>query len=93
MRYLYIVVVVMFMSGGIAFAADADQKSGPGASQDGGAAVRSQEKEIVVDSNERRSDDKEFGVGNQREMPNGETYDQNTGLPNVVESDREGEIR
>ena len=90
MRYLYIVVAVIFMlSGGMAVAEEG-QKALGAAKQDEG--VKSQEKEIVTDLNDRRSDNKEYGENNEREMPQSETYDENTGLPNVVPSDKEGEI-
>ena len=92
MRYVYIAVAMVFIFSAAVYAVDSDQKNDTSAKQAGSADVKSQEKEIVVDSNERASNGKEFGVGKENEMPSGETYDQNTGLPNVVESDKEGEI-
>ena len=90
MRYLYIVVAVIFMlSAGVAVAEESNKISGA-AKQ--GPVAGSQDKEIVTDLNDRRADDKEFGENNEREMPQSETYDENTGLPNVVPSDKEGEI-
>ena len=77
MRYLYIILaVVVMMNVGIAIA----------------EVGKSQEKEIVTDLNDKRSDDKEYGENNEREMPQSQTHDENTGLPNVVPSDKEGEI-
>ena len=89
MRYFCIVLAVVCMLGaGVAIvgAQKSDKASGQG------AGIVSQEKEIVTDNNEKRSDDKEYGENNEREMPQSETYDPNTGLPNVVPSDKEGEI-
>ena len=90
MRYLYITIAVIFMMSASIAVAEEGQKTGGAAKQD--AAVKSQEKEIVTDLNDKRSDDKEFGENNEREMPQSETYDENTGLPNVVPSDKEGEM-
>ena len=90
MRYLYIAIAIIFMlSAGIAVAEEG-QKTLGAAKQ--GEGVTSQKREIVTDLNDKRSDDKEYGVGSEREMPSDETYDENTGLPNIVPSDKEGEI-
>ena len=90
MRYFYVIVAVMCMlSVGIVVAANAE---GGGKTSGQGAGIVSQEKEIVTDMNERKSDGKEFGENNEREMPQSQTYDPNTGLPNNVPSDKEGEI-
>lgn len=59
---------------------------------DDSAGKASAGKEIVVTNPESRADDAEFGVNNEREMPQSETYDPNTGLPNVVGSDKAGEL-
>ena len=90
MRYFYVVAAVVCMLGA-GIAASAEGQKGDKASGQG-AGIVSQEKEIVTDMNERRSDDKEFGENNEREMPQSQTRDENTGLPNVVPSDKEGEI-
>jgi hypothetical protein len=89
MRYLYAAVAVIFMLGTSVVSAEEPQ-SVAGAGR--GAVIVNQEKEIITDTNEERSDDEEFGENDRREMPQYETYDENTGLPDVVESDREGEI-
>ena len=90
MRDLYIAIAIIFMlSAGIAVAEEG-QKTLGAAKQDEG--VKGQDKEIVTDLNDKRSDDKEYGVDSEKEMPRDETYDENTGLPNVVPSDKEGEI-
>ena len=90
MRYLYAVIAIGFIFSTSAMAAEMAQKGVAVAKQD--AAVERQDKEIVTDLNDKRSDDKEYGVDNEREMPQHETYDENTGLPNVVPSDKEGEM-
>ena len=90
MRYFYVAVAVVCMLGaGIVVTAQA-QNSDKAAGQ--GAGIVSQEREIVTDRNEPKSDDKEFGENSEREMPQSQTYDPNTGLPNNVPSDKEGEI-
>ena len=90
MRYFYIVVATICMLGAGVVVMAQEQKGDKTAGQN--AAVESQEKEIVTDSNERRSDDKEYGENNAREMPQSQTHDENTGLPNVVASDKTGEL-
>ena len=90
MKCLYITIVMVFIFGAGIVAAEEGPKNGSAAAQ--GTAVQSQEKEIVTDLNDRRSNDKEHGVSSEREMPEGQTYDENTGLPNVVPSDKEGEM-
>lgn len=48
-------------------------------------------KHINVGNTEDNSGRSESGVGAERPMPTWETYDQNTGLPDVVPSDSYGE--
>ena len=88
MRYLYAVIAIVFIFSVSAMAAETAQK-GVAAARQGGMA---QGKEIETDDNDKKADDKEYDVDNEREMPQHETYDQNTGLPNVVPSDKEGEL-
>ena len=90
MRYLYVVMTIVFVFSASAMAAETAQKSDAAAKQ--GGAVQGHGKEIETDYNDKKADDKEYGVDNEREMPQHETYDQNTGLPNVVPSDKEGEL-
>ena len=90
MKYLYvaIVIVLIFSVGSVT----ANECSNCGSSAGQGAGVVSQEREIVTDKNEPMSDEKESGVNNEREMPQSQTHDKNSGLPNVVPSDKTGEI-
>ena len=94
MKYFYFVAAFIFVSVSCVFAGEEVSKSPVVASSQAvkTGQVLSQGKEIVVDSNEALSDDKDYGVGEVREMPESDTYDQNTGMPNVVGSDTAGEI-
>ncbi|MDD3904950.1 MAG: hypothetical protein PHS46_00280 [Candidatus Omnitrophica bacterium] len=85
MRYLFVVVAIFAMSyAGIAVAQD-DAKSA--------ATQGAVEKPIVVDSNDAPAgDDDGFEDRESRRVPPAQVYDENTGIPNVVESDKEGEI-
>lgn len=85
MRYLFVVVAIFAMSyAGIAVAQDSTGDT---------AAPRSAEKPIVVDSNDAPAgDDDGFEDRESRRVPPAQVYDENTGIPNVVESDKEGEI-
>ena len=89
MKYLYVAVVMVFIFNVGPVAAKECPKCGSSAGQ--GAGVVSQ-KEIVTDRNEPLSDEKESGVNNERVMPQSQTHDKNSGLPNVVPSDKTGEI-
>ena len=94
MRYVYFVAAVLFMFCVNAMASE--EAVGNGAVQaqaktQSGQPVKAP-KEIVVNDNGGRADDEEFGVGQESEMPESDTYDENTGLPNVVGSDTMGEI-
>ncbi|MFA6321248.1 MAG: hypothetical protein WCY36_05255 [Candidatus Omnitrophota bacterium] len=57
-----------------------------------GAAIENEARTIDVEPPVPMSDEIESGVNNEREMPQSQTYDPNTGLPDNVESDRAGEI-
>ncbi|MDO8525783.1 MAG: hypothetical protein Q7S07_04775 [Candidatus Omnitrophota bacterium] len=99
MRYLYIIAAVIFVFGAtVIFTGNSAAMCGSCGTDTNDSVKKpqvkqSQGKEIVTDLNEeKKSDDKEFGVNNEREMPQSDTYDENTGLPNVVESDKAGEI-
>jgi hypothetical protein len=56
------------------------------------AAKSSQEHEIVTDLNETNAQGEEAVANSVSDRPQSRTYDQNTGLPDVVASDKEGEI-
>lgn len=81
MKYLSALVVLVLVLSPVALMAEGQ-----------GAAVDSQTRSIDVEHPTDMSDEAESGVNNQREMPQSQTYDDNTGLPNVVESDKTGEI-
>ena len=94
MRYLITAMAIVFMLSVSAMAAQEMVKSGPPAQQQTAPSPKPQGglKEIVVDENEGRTPDRNYGVGEDRQMAPGQTHDENTGLPNVVESDKEGEL-
>ena len=83
MRYLYVVAAIIFMFGTAVIAEEniSDDKSS-------GTVKVSADK----GKGEPLSDEQEYGEDNRREMPQQQSYDENTGLPNNVPSDREGEI-
>jgi hypothetical protein len=51
-----------------------------------------QSKEIDTSDSGRQPVNVDYGMDQGSEMPQGQVYDQNTGMPDVVPSDREGEI-
>jgi len=86
MRYLYIAVAVVFIFGG-------DIVTPSMAADNGGSGDTA--KSVPTDVVQKKAplaDDQEFGEDNRREMPQQENYDENTGLPNVVDSDKNGEM-
>ncbi|MDD5136563.1 MAG: hypothetical protein PHN63_04375 [Candidatus Omnitrophica bacterium] len=96
MRYVCVAVAIVFMFGITAVAAEkvsADcgmcgvQKKDTGARSGESATAKE-----GADRGEPLSDEEEYGEDNRREMPQQQTYDENTGLPDNVPSDREGEI-
>ena len=89
MRYLSVVIALVFVFSAAAMAADESQKAPAPAAAKQGPAIQGQGKEIEVDHPTSLADEAESGVNSDREMPSSETYDENTGLPDVVPSDRE----
>ncbi|GEM_PF-5039205 len=86
MRYLYIAVAVVFLFCAVAVAPD---KS---AAMCGMCDTAEKDQAGAVEKKAPLADDEEFGEDNRREMPQQENYDENTELPNVVDSDTNGEI-
>jgi hypothetical protein len=91
MRYLYMAAAFILMLGTAAIADENSPKGGDEAAKQGTVA-QVQGKEIDVSHPTALADEAESGVNSEREMPQHETYDENTGLPNVVPSDKEGEM-
>ena len=88
MKYLCLLAVFMLVVSPVALMAECgvcdSSKSAKGASAQG--------KTIDVEHPTSMSDEAESGVNNERLMPQSQNYDPNTGLPNVVESDKTGEL-
>lgn len=86
MKCLSIAVMVLFIfSAGFAAPCIAVEESNPG---DVSADMSTE----TVEEKAPLADDAEFGENNRREMPQYENYDENTGMPNVVGSDKTGEL-
>ena len=84
MRYLFAVVAILaIFNTGIVSAQDAAKAAAP----------QSAEKPIVVDSNDEDTGDKEYVASEGEKAASEQVYDENTGLPNVVGSDENGEMR
>ena len=91
MKYLCFATVIVFMLSTAAVAAEEARGTGAAAGK-GQVTVQGKEKEIETDYNDESSGGKARGAGDKREMPASDSYDPNTGLPNVVSSDKEGEL-
>ncbi|MFA5142923.1 MAG: hypothetical protein WC522_01975 [Candidatus Omnitrophota bacterium] len=92
MKYLCIAVAVIFIFGIFAVGLD-KAMAGSGACDGAGKTAKEEQAPVAAEgADEPVADDEEDGVGSRRAMPTMQTYDQNTGLPNLVSSDREGEI-
>jgi len=90
MRYLCVVAAVLFALGASPVAAEEAGKES-GGDESVTTETKAQEPAGAAHRHET-SDDKEFGEDNGREMPQNQTHDENTGLPNVVDSDKTGEL-
>lgn len=86
MRYLYIVVAAVFMLCGVTIMSET------ASAMCGNCGTVEKGKAGAVEKEAPLADDEEFGEDNRREMPQYENYDENTGMPNVVESDKTGEL-
>ncbi|MDD5428541.1 MAG: hypothetical protein PHI58_04815 [Candidatus Omnitrophica bacterium] len=88
MKYLCALLVFALVLSPAALIADCgvcdSSKSAKGALAQG--------KTIDVEHPTSLADEAESGVNNARLMPQSQNYDPNTGLPNVVESDKAGEL-
>lgn len=86
MKYLYIALAVVFLFCTVIIAPEAVSAKCGTCGDDGKG-------EAAVEKQAPLADDQEFGEDNRREMPQQENYDENTGLPNVVGSDMNGEMQ
>lgn len=99
MKYLNILVAAFFIFGATAIlAGDSAAMCGSCGTDTKDQAKdyqtkQAQGKHIEVDSNEEGARDSEQGITRNREMPVDETFDENTGMPDVVPSDRAGELQ
>jgi len=87
MKYLYIAVAVVFLFCAVALSPEIVSANCGHCGTPAKGQVEPAEKKAPL------ADDEEFGVDNRREMPQQENYDENTGLPNVVDSDTNGELQ
>jgi hypothetical protein len=94
MRGLLILGVLFFgLWVGTGNAEDSVQKAAAaqGVGQDAPSNSEMKEIDTGSGSNEAVSEE-DYGVDQPGLMPEGEVYDENTGMPNVVPSDTEGEL-
>lgn len=86
MKYMYIAVAAVFMFCAVAVVPEIVSANCGTCDTSTKDQAGSAEKKAPL------ADEEEFGEDNRREMPQQENYDENTGLPNVVDSDTNGEI-
>lgn len=88
MRYLSLVVAAIFVMWAGYCGAQDTKNTAP--------VVGEKSDEMAVPADTAEDSDvgerEDSGVGRENLMPPGQTYDENTGMPNTVESDTDGEI-
>ena len=92
MKYLCLVIVLVFGLWVGSCAADDAQKTTAAKTVVTEENPDSKMKEIDTGNGGGNPIKEGYGVDQQRTMPAGQTYDENTGLPNTVESDKAGEL-
>lgn len=93
MKYLCLVSVLVFgLWAGISAAEVVGDKPGAAKTVVAEEKTGSQLKEIDVGGETTAVEEEGYGVEERSQVSPGGTYDENTGLPNVVESDKTGEL-
>jgi hypothetical protein len=93
MRYVYLLVSMAFLASfNIGWAEESADKKAAAAKTVVVEENPGQDLKQVDVGNNQPARPEEYGVDRPRVMPSWETNDENTGLPDVVESDKEGEL-
>lgn len=95
MRYMFMAWILAFaLCAAPVFAEEESQETAEsGVEADEAEEASSDEPEdIYTGEEDERAPETEYGASRPDLMPPGESYDENTGLPNVTGSDTDGEI-